>query len=430
MTDRAHAHLGTPSLLANWFDRRYAGVTVFVLVYLSIMGLEPFVQRSTDLSGAAQGDTLRQMLHLMAFGFTLVTQRLLTRPEKLSTVPLSFVLLLAFCALSVVWAIEPSVSMRRFALTAIIAVQVFVAVHYAGIELTQTMLRAALILLIFASYLVVLLMPQSGIHQPGEIDQALVGNWRGITAQKNQIGSLCAISILIFLFSPARVKLWLKWGFILATAFFLYKSQSKTSMGVLFVALAAGGTYYFFPRSWRTLLAPMGIVLLGMVLFLSLGVFSEQIAEYMSDPTALTGRTQIWPPLIDYIGKNPWTGAGFGSFWMVGAASPIGTYVDNWVAELGNGHNGYLDAAAQLGLGGAALAVFAVFIGPIWRILSSRTIDSRLGAMVFAILVFVILHNLTETTLLDRDAPLWVITLFAVALGLEGAKVSNGRDGI
>jgi O-antigen ligase len=120
---------------------------------------------------------------------------------------------------------------------------------------------------------------------------------------------------------------------------------------------------------------------------------------------AFTGRIQIWRIMLAYIDDNRWTGSGFASVWNVGPQSPIYQYSNvPWVTKaVAEGHNGYLDLWMQLGAPGLILAIIALFIVPLAKILISRSVAGARGGLQFALLLFAMGHNGMESSLLSTD---------------------------
>ena len=79
---------------------------------------------------------------------------------------------LAWCWLSLSWAIEPLVALRRVLLLSIVIWSVFLMVQRLGYRSTLTLVRGALVVLLVANFVAVFLFPQTGVHQ---IDP--LGDW-------------------------------------------------------------------------------------------------------------------------------------------------------------------------------------------------------------------------------------------------------------
>ncbi len=388
----------------------YAALCLFTVLLLVCIGLQP-LPRGGDATGA-EGDLIRQGSYLALFAATMMVTR---RSTWFSIVPWSFFLVFGWCWLSLLWAIEPGIALRRVGITTVLAVLVFAAVHCAGARRSFAALWWALVGVLAVNYAAVLLSP-AGVHHAGETgDLALAGSWRGATMHKNFAGPVCALTVLVLLLDRRPVNVCLRWLLLAGAAYFLWRTQSKTAMALLPAALLSALVYMTLGRRQRVWILPAA----GSILVFSLPFWAEILTalnRYLAQPEGLTGRTQVWSLLLRYAGDHPWVGAGFGSFWGVGARGPVGELVEGWVAGIFSGHNGYLDVLVQLGWPGLALAVLAFAIAPLSRILGASGIARRDGGLVVGVLVFTLGHNLTESSLLNRDHPGWVLFLVAVAL--------------
>jgi O-antigen ligase len=395
-----------------WPARRtafYAALCLFTVLLVVCIGLQPL--RGGGNAATGDGDPVRQISYLALFAATLLVAR---RSNWLSLVPWSLFLVFGWCWLSLIWAIEPVIALRRLGITTMLVVLVFAAVHRAGSQRSFTALWWALLVVLAVNYAAVGLSPV-GIHRAGETgDLALAGSWRGATTHKNFAGPICALTVLVLLLDRRRINLALRWLLVAAAVYFLWRTQSKTALVLLPAALGCALIYMALGRRQRVWVLPISASMLLFVL-----PFVPQILgalnRYLAQPEALTGRTQVWSLLLRYAGEHPWLGAGFGSFWGIDKG-PVGEWGESWVASIFSGHNGYLDILVQLGWPGVGLAVLALGVAPLWRILGASGIARRDGGLVVGVLVFTLGHNATESSLLNRDHPGWV--LFVVALAL------------
>jgi len=109
-------------------------------------------------------------------------------------------------------------------------------------------------------------------------------------------------------------------------------------------------------------------------------------------------------------------GAGYGSFWGIGPDGPVYDYAKGWLWELHEGHNGYLDLLATIGVPGLALVIIGTTIVPLGSLLLSQTANGARGALLVGLIFFAAVHNIGESTLFDRDSISWTFMLFAIAL--------------
>jgi len=373
---------------------------------------------------SGSGNVLRQIGYVLVFALAVVAMRPLKHPERLAVVPWSFWLALAWCWLSLAWAIEPGVAVRRLVLTTIIIWSAFAIVRQMGIERTLLFVRGALAAMLIINFVTVLAFPDIGLHNANGDEAMLGGQWRGFMGHKNQAGLLCALTIVFFSFDRRKLPYALLAVVILLSTVFLWFSESKTSLGLVFVAVALGfgvarlkakhvNRVAMSMTARNLIIAAIGLLLLPLIHF---GVQSDWFLNYLADPSGLTGRTQIWAPMVRYYLSNPVFSAGYGSFWNIGNTSPMLTLGKGWVLDVAQGHNGYLDLLVTVGLPGLVLVLMAAFVFPAQRLFATTRLTEGTGALVAAVLVFCLAHNFTESTLFDRDTLGQVFLLLALGM--------------
>ncbi|MDE8652297.1 O-antigen ligase family protein [Novosphingobium album (ex Liu et al. 2023)] len=382
---------------------------------------------------------LRQGGYLMIAALAAFAIRAERNLSRLLVIPWPLVAALAFCLLSVAWAIEPSIALRRVVLTSLVVWTTFALVNALGYDRSLFLVRAMLGVLLTANFLAVYGDPGLGIH-PVDImgDDGLQGDWRGIMAHKNAAGLISVLTIFYYVFDAAKIPIWIRGGVIAGAAFFLFNSASKTSLAVGVVALFLGLLFTRYKHAFRVRVLTILLGMLGMGAILQ-SVYANQLQWTLNDPGAFTGRTVIWQAMWAYHRDNPLLGSGFGSFWNIGPNSPIYHYGRGWVFNVTQAHNGYLDLLVQIGPIGLALVIFAVAINPLLRLLGSPQTEGQSGALIAATLVFCLGHNLTETTLFDRDsigqvflmltlASLWTLTRSSADTSRDLLAWANRQD--
>jgi O-antigen ligase len=395
---------------------------MFALLVLVALG--PYASSDT-MSPGGGGSVMRQLSYGIVFAAAVIAARVTQNLRHLLAIPLGLVLTLGWCWLSTTWAVDPNTAVRRVILTTLIIWTVFISVQQLGYQKSISTIRTALLLVLIANYCAVLAIPAFGIHQTAQIgDPELVGNWRGILMQKNFAGAVCAFTLVIYAFDARYIRPVLRWVVIAAAAYFLYMTSSKTSMRLAVLAVGAGYLYSMYnPRSLLQMIC--GTAMLSILLMAAGLIYWEDILAPLERQDALTGRGGIWSVLLAYA-KDHWLlGAGYGSFWNIGPSGTIYRYANNWVTGVGNGHNGYLDLLVQVGAPGLALAVATMIVWPVLKLLAGATKRPR-GAMLMAIVLFCAGHNMTESSLLDRDSIVQVFLVLAIALiGLETRSRSS-----
>lgn len=406
---------------------QYLGSLTFIaLIVLVLLG--PWM----TIDNASSQNILRQIGYGVILVLTLIAIRPWRHPERLLVLPWPILLALVWCWVTLLWAIDPSVGLRRLALTTLIIWSLFALVRQLGTERTVAILRITLAVTLAVNFFFVIFFPAIGTHVGGnEFD----GKWRGLMGHKNNVGITCAMTVLFFVFYADRVNRFVRMFVCSGAAVFLVMSDSKTSMGICLAGAVVG---FIFGRlamhKGQRRLAPPAIawalLVVPAIIFLSMAIDNSPYLEMVSDPAGFTGRTQIWTALIKAYADHPLFGIGYGSFWDLGPSGPIFKYASNWVTTISEGHNGYLDLLVQVGCVGTLLVLFATLVWPTQRLLYGGDHPARtLGA---ALVVFCIGHNFTESQLFDRDSQVQVFLMIALALlwAVTAAPVGGSTSSI
>jgi len=119
----------------------------------------------------------------------------------------------------------------------------------------------------------------------------------------------------------------------------------------------------------------------------------------------LTGRTVLWAVTFSMGMEKPWFGHGLYSF--KSQIPVIGTF------EPVHAHNELLQQFFEFGMAGIVIAV-----GVYWSIYrqASKAPESELRSLALTLLVFVLLHGLTDTVPIGLSYPLWLLTAISLCL--------------
>ncbi|HTT97995.1 MAG TPA: O-antigen ligase [Rhizomicrobium sp.] len=407
-----------PRLEAWLIDAAFLG-----LLLLAFVGVQPFAERNpaTDLqmgpyTATGGGDWVRQAFYAAVFLSIGAVAFFRKGLGLVKAVPPMILVTLLWCAVTALWATAPDVAVRRAGLAFVVAISTFLCVDTIGAERSFRIWWFVLAGVLIVNWLSIPLVHQS-VHLPGEQDVGLVGDWRGLYFHKNIAGAVCAVSALVFGFSAVKSKSWIDIVFCLAAIGFTVMTKSKTSLGLLFVAFAIGFTYRF---AWRRDLDRM-IVGIAALLFVFLfaafiAVDADAISRMLEDPNEFTGRSAIWAAELAFIADHPLLGSGFGTFADSGTLSPLHNYVaGSWVEQVAHGHSGYLQLLVTIGGIGFVLTILACVAVPLWQFWQKRGGDLNRTAMLFAIFVFIVLHNFLESDFLEGDSPAWMSFLLMLA---------------
>lgn len=399
---------------AKWTD--WVGIAGFaILLLLTILG-----PSMTSENYGIQSQ-IRTYGYVVVLALAVVGLEPWRKPERLLVVPLPLLLALGWCWLSIGWAIEPMVGIRRLVLTTIVLWSIFALVRKLGLERAVLAVRVVLVVALVANFATVIVDPTTGVHQalPDNVEGDLTGAWRGIMIQKNYAGLTSAMAILLFVFNAKAIHVAIRAAVIAGGAVFLFFSESETSQIMCVASLVFGGAFELVARAkGRDQLAPPAsawvLLVIPALLFASMAIDDTRWLEMLADPSGFTGRTQIWTALIKFYADYPLLGAGYGSFWDLGPDGPIFRYAKGWVTAISQGHNGYLELLVTIGLPGTLVVLFATMVWPVQRLL--RGGDHPVRPLAAAMLLFCLGHNLTEAMLFDRDSLSQVFLMIALAL--------------
>jgi exopolysaccharide production protein ExoQ len=414
----------------------FAEISFVAFLLLIFVGLKPFAIRDMSVlplgdSGNGAGDAWRQVCFLGTFTAIAFCAWRRDGARVFSAVPPLLAILLLWCLASGLWAQTPAIAIRRAGLETVIAISAMLSVQMLGVERALTLLRSVLGCVLVVNFVSIAVVHQA-IHLSDESDKQLIGNWRGLYFHKNIAGAVTALTAVLFIFRAIETRRIAHWLLFAAAVFFTIMTRSKTSLGLLPIALLSAIIFRFTPRHslerWIVLTAGGLIVALAILLLV---VDHHVIERLLTDPTEFTGRVAIWQAELSFVRDHPLLGAGFGSFADTGALSPLYNYVtDKWVQGEAHGHNAYLQLLVTIGGVGFVLAMLALVVQPA---LAFRRIEGRRDvahfAPLFALFVFVVLHNFVESDFLEGDSPVWVGFLLMLgclhtrpALQLEPAR--------
>ena len=402
--------------LLDRFERVYA--VALLLVFSD--ALIPLVRSASGaVPDLQEGDPHRQAMLFGFFGTCALLCAL--RPARVAAAALrnpATLLLVPLAAASTAWSHLPDITLRRsIALAGTTLCGVWLAGRFRGRELMEilgwAMGIAAVLSLLFA-----LLVPELGVHQDGGFE----GAWRGIYMQKNQLGKIMVLGTLTFLLLSLRGTGRARRGcqalaFLCAALVFL--STSTTSTLVLGVMVLLVPLYQGLAARSRWLV-PVALGIALPVVAIALGVIMDVEAALglFGKDTTLTGRTELWEYAAATIGDRLWYGYGYGAFWQVSARAQ-GIYAaigwDAWHA-----HNGVLELGLNLGVIGIVLFLAGYVTGLFRGTAALLSGASEEGIWILGSLTFVLLGNLTESSVLEQNA-YWILYVATVCLAAPAA---------
>lgn len=365
---------------------------------------------------------------MIAAGLTVLFRRS-TFSGQLFRQNIWLIALIAFGLFSIAWSDFPFIAVKRWIKTLghpVMALIILTDPEPAR-SLRTVMKRAAFVLLPF-SVLFIKYLPELG---RGFDPWTGVGYYSGVMLTKNDLGYVCMILGLFFLWTLLsrneiednklrREETLLSVCFLVMIAYLLLLSDSATSVATLAIGaftLVGLGSPLVSKRHFGVYFIVFGALL--VTIELSFNIYDEIVTLLGRDPT-LTDRKVVW---IDAIAlqSRPITGMGFESFWL---GSRLDWMSAKWWWQPNQAHNGYIEI--YLNLGWIGLFLFVILTVSIIRKAASGLSEksefefSRLRlAMLFAILS----HNYTEATF--KGVHLLWTAFYLIAIDVSGREIGG-----
>jgi O-antigen ligase len=421
---------------ALWPRRLAVAVLALTLLYAA---LELPDDASADASQTAHVNPLNSWIWL---GLLVLAMPVLNRHwrEVAALLAGNWVLLALFgyFALSVCWALDPAVALRRL-LFSLVQLVLF-AILLTGIRrpavghLVVTGACAAAALADLVSWVVA---PHYAMTDDG---------FAGLQGQKNQAGLLMMYGGLATASAMWLLRAW-RWralllGALLLMLGLLVATRSTTSQAVVIAAAVVMPLLLLVAR-WPRRVILAAAAMLALVPATGLLSYVAWCGATGADPmlslrgVTISERTGIWLFVIDEIGKRPWLGAGYESFWNIDPAVQPSLKSDQWFGVytiINQAHNGYLDLLATGGIFGFAGGV-AVLLRAIWlagQAATRRVPETKPTAgltrptAVFHLtfLLGLVMHNFTESNLFSNNA-LLMVGLLMCLLDIERWRLAR-----
>lgn len=403
--------------LTHSSQNRFLSFAFVVLTIISFIDFAPFQTTSLE---ALDPTTVRtvSLNHILLFLLILLVFFMIgvrRHGVKILVLPPLFICLFLFWALlSVTWSLAPGISAYKLTKTVIVVLAIFSSQKALGSERTIALIWMVMAIILIANLVSVFVIPEAR-HLPGDGADALEGNWRGIFSHKNIAGAFTTLSSFFFLEFALNRRRFLDWGLFFGSLIFLAGTQCKSAEILIGPVIFLGLVYRFTRQNeFARNIFRLSFFLLAAVSIAAVVYNFDSIHDAIYDVNTFTGRGLIWQIVIDYSSRNPFLGAGFGAFWQIGPQTPVLRYsTDVFIINLPHSHNGYLEMLVTTGTIGLSLTVISLVILPILRLLRSAP---EYAGLLFMIVFFSVLLNLTEPLFFQSNKGAWFINLIAISL--------------
>ena len=343
------------------------------------------------------------------------------------------VLLITFASLSIIWAAEPIIALKRI-VSLLLTLLFLFAVTLAFSKEQITKLLLFLVCSTLFSIAISLLFNAG--FQTGDHDGLL----KGFSGHKNTLGKYLSFCVLFLTCSYLAKKSTITLILLLISFSFLLLTGSKTSLAGVLVSILLIPFLQFLVSGWSIFPSTISrkaktnrrviFLIVGLVIFTTLYTSFTLILDLLGRDLTFTGRNKIWEFGFFISQETMWLGNGYRSFWVDSVTSDFFLFNPYWEGGkiTANGHNGYFDLYFELGLIGVLL-FFYWSLDLFKKVFIQHRDHKNLDVFtMFAppFVLFVYVYNIFETSFLDnRPDQLWVI-LIIIYLQFSSLKVKRG----
>jgi exopolysaccharide production protein ExoQ len=339
-----------------------------------------------------------------------------------------WIVYLGWAAASLIWSIYPPLTVRNVIAFILVSVGCFgLGVgFYGGLPNGRDLFLRHVFWASVLSALVILLPLPFRFQQYDLLDPSqrldIGGNFSAYVTRPVMASLLALVATYIL-----GVRQWLKrdwfWVVVLVLPLLALKSRGPIVWGML----ALGIFYLFYKTSIRDRVLQGGVLLMiGVGTYI---YYSENVLQTILGPLVpyltrgnvqatenLTGRIPLWQALIEQFWDHPWLGAGFAAFW-----SPlhIAELASSGVMGRSSAHNGYLEELLNTGVVGLII-LLAFCLGTLTEALRRARRGDPLGWLVFLLMVYYLLLNLTNALTQEYFQPPFVAILVTLGLMASG----------
>jgi exopolysaccharide production protein ExoQ len=375
--------------------RAYYAATAYFLLFST--GAFGFISRMIyGIWPGKGGDKITQTVNLLAIVVSVLlfwwAARAPRRPGLNRVLPLAAAGLLLS---SVLWSVEPSTTLTRGVAYLFIIVGAIGVAGILGADQVMRLTASIIGFLAAASLLLLFVLPDTVMQGPDFI---------GVFSQKNVLGQAMVVGVLAGLHGiriGARPRIHNAGATALCTLVAaLSKSATSSTTIFAFFVLHFIGALYIKGGARRMMSIYLMIALVPTCILLVMNM--DVIFSFLEKDASLTGRTDLWPYVINYVFEKPVLGWGFAAFWsgsnprLPEISSALGWYVVE-------AHNGMLQILLDIGFVGTALFLFLWIRNLAFAVKCMNGPGPETGVSLLLLLVGILLIGVSEQVLVTVD---------------------------
>lgn len=411
--------------------RRYAEIILAVVAlcclsgstfYLFILGIDPTI----DALELEQYEEQIRNFYLVSYIIVLLLTILNWRKMILGVIAIwPLMLLIAIAWLSNLWSVDPETTWRRdIALTITTLFGIYL---FARWELPDALkiLSIGLGILAIGSLILVIVMPEAGIH----VNDDHAGAWRGLFVHKNFTGRvmLLTLAVLIAAWFAGGVNRMALVLLIAVTLLMALASQSKTTyVSMLAMVFAAIAVRVVRGAPLRSALATLSVLTVGWLLSVLIYSSYENILLALGRDATLTGRTELWAFVLRQLSGNWLLGFGYDAFWA-SDVGPGSRYKVDWGID--HAHNAWIEQVLNTGIFGAFLMLGICLVALYRAVILARYYPNVGPALLVSMVMFSLLTaGMSEPVFLEKHSITWIMIVLVVGCARALTAKSSERE--
>lgn len=420
----ATSRVPAPSAYVSRPGRRER-IVVFITLFIYAWGT-PLEWFTLATSGTVESSSLTQVVFLALLGHTVISLNgnwhvVLEAARREPLLPALLALIIA----STVWSTLPGATLQN---GIVLAVTYLTGLHLvvrfelreiiallAGVFAASALLNLAFIGA-FESFSTFELSTSDGLGR----------GWRGVTANKNNLGRAAVLGAVSCAAHARVVRSWIVWpSFAAINAVIVLGTQSGTSIGALVGACALSAALLGF-RGKKTL---YGVA--GLSMFMVFATLTTLSATNLAAATGLlgkdasfTGRLPIWRNSFEYaITRRPIFGYGWEAFWPNDVVN-FEVQIRSQNFDIPHAHNVIVDALLQIGPLGALILILLFSRALFWSTRYIRAVPTAIGLFPTTIISLGVIYSATEAGFVSRTIQ---FIMFTVAVSVAASQKGVAR---
>jgi O-antigen ligase len=224
----------------------------------------------------------------------------------------------------------------------------------------------------------------------------------GIFSQKNVLGEAMIAGVLTALYCMiGNKRARLRYAFLgVLCVLLILACKSGTSLIIIGCYILLLIIMLLYDKGGIARFVSLATLTITLLVSAIIYIYPDWFLEALGKDPTLTGRTDLWPHVIDAILEEPLFGWGFDGFWFPSNPAAARIYrALTWGPA--NAHNGLLELLLQLGVFGTALFMTVMLRNVSLAVKCIKRGEKALGRITLLFIVGVILDSVSEAILVN-----------------------------